>query len=197
MNIAIISRKGGVGKTTSAINLAGCLSLKAPTVLIDADLNRSAVALNRRGSGLPFDVLTERQKAMQGGSWTHQVLDTAAGADEDELQELARGCDLVIVASSPDAMAMDTLLPMAKTLERLGIENYKILLTMCAPTGRAGDEAREVITAAKLPIFKRSIRRYAAFQRAALEGRLVHEVSDPYASEAWSDYQAVAREILR
>jgi len=60
MNIAFISRKGGVGKTTSAVTVAGCLSLKAPTVLIDSDANKSALALLRRGAGLPFDVLTER-----------------------------------------------------------------------------------------------------------------------------------------
>jgi len=197
MNIAFISRKGGVGKTTSAVTVAGCLSLKAPTVLIDSDANKSALALLRRGAGLPFDVLTERQKAMQGGSWAHQVLDTAAGPDDEDLKEMARGCDLVIVVTSPDAMAMDALLPAAKTLERLAITNYKILLTMCSPTGKAGDDAREVIAAAKLPIFKHSIRRYAVFQRAALEGKLVRDVSDPYAGEAWADYQAISREILR
>jgi chromosome partitioning protein len=197
MNIAIVSRKGGCGKTTSAYHIAGFLSAKAPTVLIDSDLNRSAVALSRRGAGLPFDVLTERQKAIQGGQWTHQVLDTAAGPDDDELLELARGCDLVVLVTSPDAMAMDALLPAAKALERLKIQNYKILLTMCSPTGKAGDEAREIITGAGLPIFKHSIRRYAVYPRAAIEGRLVRDVSDPYAAEAWADYQAVTREILR
>ena len=42
MIIALASNKGGVGKTTLAINLAGLFSKSGNTVLIDADPQKSA-----------------------------------------------------------------------------------------------------------------------------------------------------------
>jgi chromosome partitioning protein len=42
MIVTLVSLKGGVGKTTSAIHIAAYLQKKGPTLLIDADKNRSA-----------------------------------------------------------------------------------------------------------------------------------------------------------
>ena len=49
---------------------------------------------------------------------------------------------------------------------------------------------------AGLPFFKTVIRRYKAFQKAALDGVLVNTVADPHAADAWADYVQVAREVL-
>jgi hypothetical protein len=46
-----------------------------------------------------------------------------------------------------------------------------------------------------LPICS-SIRRLAAFQKAALAGVPVSAVNDKRAAQGWADYQAVARELL-
>lgn len=43
MILTVCSFKGGVGKTTSAIHLAGYFQTLGPTLLVDADANRSAV----------------------------------------------------------------------------------------------------------------------------------------------------------
>jgi len=64
MIVTIASFKGGVGKTTTALHLAAYLQTKAPTLLVDGDLNRSALDWAARGS-LPFkvvvDILTDRR----------------------------------------------------------------------------------------------------------------------------------------
>jgi chromosome partitioning protein len=82
-------------------------------------------------------------------------------------------------------------------LEKLKAKNYRILLTLCLPVGYLAVEAREALDAAGLPLFKGRIRRYAAFQKAALDGRLVSEVSDPHAADGWADCLAVAKELAR
>ncbi|MEG4997774.1 ParA family protein [Microcoleus sp. B4-D4] len=56
MIVTVASFKGGVGKTTTALHLAVYLQTKAPTLLVDGDLNRSALDWTARGS-LPFQIV--------------------------------------------------------------------------------------------------------------------------------------------
>ena len=60
MILTVTAFKGGVGKTTTAIHLAGYLNQKAPTILIDGDLNRSAMLWASHGK-LSFPVVDERE----------------------------------------------------------------------------------------------------------------------------------------
>jgi len=48
-----------------------------------------------------------------------------------------------------------------------------------------------------IPLFKQGIRRFAAYEKAALEGRPVYEVKDRSSKVAWSEYQRVGKEILQ
>jgi chromosome partitioning protein len=47
-----------------------------------------------------------------------------------------------------------------------------------------------------IPIFKAGIRRFVAYQKAALAGVPVFKADDPRAQEAWDDYLALGKEIL-
>lgn len=196
MIFAFVSRKGGVGKSTSALHLAGCLAEKADTLLIDGDTNRSVIAWDKRGPGLPFKVIDEKQTAKYAGQFTHIVIDTEANPRTSTLQAIAEGCDRLILVSSPDAPAMATIMPAVEDLRAIGAD-FRVLLTMVPPTGYAGEEARETIKAAKLPICKTAIRRYTAFNRAALAGVLVRDVSDDHAADCWQDYLDLTRELMR
>lgn len=198
MIIGIISFKGGVGKTTAAVHLAHSLNVKEPTALIDGDLNRSALAWLKRGEDrLPFKVFPEKQAAKVARDFNSLVFDTGARPSNDELKDLAEGCDKLVLVTSPDAMALDALLPAVDTLVKLKIENYRILLTLVPPVGNAGADARDAIVEAKLPIYRAGIRRFAAFQKASLRGVTVDLINDPYAREAWSDCSSFAKEVLK
>lgn len=197
MIITVASFKGGVAKTTTAVHLAAYLSDFGQTLLIDGDPNRSATGWSKRGQ-LPCTVIDERQAAKYAPRFKHIVIDTQARPEADDLEALADGCDLLILPSTPDALALDALILTVDALSTLGSDRYKILLTIVPPKpSKDGVEAKAMLTEAKLPLFKHSIRRLAAFQKSALAGVPVYEVNDPRAIKGWSDYQAVGREIIQ
>lgn len=196
MIVTVASFKGGVGKTTTAIHLAAFLQGYAETLLIDADPNQSALAWASRGE-LPFLVVDQWQAATIPNPSGHVVIDTPARPVAEDLALLASACDLLILPTTPDSLALDALALMVQHLAGLPVAPYRILLTMIPPyPSRAGAEVREMLLTTGLPLFEGGIRRYAAFQKAALAGTAVYDVKDPKAEVGWQDYGAVGKEIL-
>ena len=119
MIITVASFKGGVAKTTTAVHIATYLNQSKTTLLIDGDPNRSVTGWSKRGT-LPFKVIDERQAARYARDFEHIVIDTQARPSPEDLEALAGGCDLLVVPTTPDAMALDALLLMVDTLKSLG-----------------------------------------------------------------------------
>jgi len=195
MIITVVGFKGGVGKTTSAVHLAAYMQQNASTLLIDGDPNRSATNWARRGE-LPFKVVDERQAARYARDHEHVVIDTQARPGQEDLRVLADGCDMLVIPTTPDALALDALLQTVEALKPLGA-SYRILLTMIPPKpSRDGEDARAMLSDAELPLFRNSIRRLVAFQKAALAGVPIYKADDPRARIGWGDYQRIGEEIL-
>ncbi len=197
MIITIASFKGGVGKSTTALHLAEYFNRLAPTLLVDGDANRSALDWASRGN-LAFKVCDEAQGVKFARKYEHILIDTPARPNEEDLQALAEGCDLLVIPTSPDALAMGAMMKTIGVLHELEA-NYKILVTLIPPApSRVGTEAIAALKRAKLPVFKTGIRRLAAFQKAALQGCTVGELKgDKLARVAWRCYEQVGQEILK
>lgn len=213
MIITVAAYKGGVGKTTAAIHIAAYLAEKGSTVLIDGDPNRSATGWARRGregitpssapsmgmsaTQLPFPVMDERQTARAARDFEHLVIDTEARPAEDDLSALASGCDLLVVPTTPDSLALDALGQTLQALEQLKARNFKVLLSIVPPKpSRDGDDARTMLIEQGIPLFGTMIRRYTAYRTAALQGVGVQQVKDRQAKAAWNDFRSVGEEIL-
>ena len=203
MLITVAGFKGGVSKTTTAVHLACYFSQKGNTLLVDGDPNRSATGWSKRGE-LPFKVVDLMQAALYSPKYEHIIIDTAARPDKEELEALADGCNLLVLPTTPDALAIDALLQTVDLLQSLEsdseallqAERYRVLLTMIHPKPvKMAEQAREALS--ELPLFKRDIRRLICHEKASLQGVPVYEVkSDRMAKIAWQDYLAVGKEIM-
>lgn len=196
MIITVASFKGGVGKTTTAIHLAAFFQGQAETLLVDADPNRSALSWAGRGE-LPFEVMDEWSASENINPNGNVVIDTQARPTPEDLSALAETCDLLVLPTTPDVLALDALVLTVEYLKAISTSHYRILITSIPPRpSKAGQEVRDLLEEAKLPVFKQGIRRFSAFQKAALKGLPVYSVKDPRAEAGWQDYENVGNEIL-
>ncbi len=196
MIITVASFKGGVGKTTAAIHLAAFLQTQGETLLIDADPNRSATGWAKRGS-LPYEVIDEWRSPQRVRNFSHVVIDTQARPVQRDLELLTDGCDLLILPTTPDLLAMDALVLTLECLHTIGANRYRIMLNIIPPKpSRDGETVRSLLQESGMPVFAAGVRRLAAFQKAARAGVPVYEVKDPRAADGWQDYVAVGQEML-
>jgi chromosome partitioning protein len=193
--ISLSSFKGGVAKTTSAICLASLFCEDGTTLVIDADPNRSATTWAKPG-GLPFQVCGEKEaaKLMRSQKFEYIIFDTPARPNDVEIEELARGCDLLIVPTPPDILGMDAMTLIAKSLPP--DSNWKVLLTMVPPPPQKdGQEAMEALKAQNYPVFSRGIRFYKAYKDAVAQGVPPYKVRG--GKLAWRDWAEIKSEIIQ
>jgi chromosome partitioning protein len=75
--ISLTSFKGGVGKSTLAVNLAGALALNGATTLVDEDPLQSCYQWARQNGQLPMPVLLPEEVQTSGlGSSRYLLVDT-------------------------------------------------------------------------------------------------------------------------
>ncbi|MBA3920265.1 MAG: ParA family protein [Nostocaceae cyanobacterium] len=191
--VTITGYKGGVGKSTTAVHLATFFSEHGLTVLVDGDQNRTALAWSLRGS-FPFLTVDERQALKVIADAQFVVIDTPARPESDDLKELSKGCDLLILPTKPDIVSLEPMLLMVKDL---GVASYRCLLTIVPPyPSKEGENLLSELSCGGIPVFRSMIRRTVGFEKAAMSGVPIRDIEDPRLKSAWSDYLSLGTEVM-
>lgn len=206
MRIAFINQKGGVGKTTLAINVAGALSRKGLKVLlVDADPQQSALDwAGARGTASPFaiigmakPVLHKELPQLEEG-YSHVIIDSPPSVHQ-LTQSIVGASDSVVVPVQPspyDVWAAEAVLKVINEASAVLNPNLKTVFVInrkIVNTAIGRDVASSLADYGK-PVLKAEICQRVAFAESAAQGKTVFELDDK--SAAADEIEALTAEIL-
>lgn len=187
--IAIISQKGGAGKTTVAVHLAVAAERKGlQTAIFDLDPQASAASWSdKRQQPTPAVVSAQAARLpnlLEQAEQQHAQLifiDSAPNADSASLAA-ARAADLILIPCRPaafDLNAIGTTLSLAAVAKKPAF----VLLNAVPPQGKLGEEAANALQNAGVQVATPCLHHLVAFSHAVNDGRTAQEY-DPHGKAA-------------
>ncbi|MBW4475035.1 MAG: ParA family protein [Stenomitos rutilans HA7619-LM2] len=207
--LVVLNGKGGVGKTTTAINLAAAFAETDRVLLVDADPQGSATWWAGRGDRpMHFDLKQETNPEQlaalrhgenhPGEDYAIVVVDTPPALASEVLTAIIPIADYIILPTPPAPMDLMALIETVRsTVTSKGIA-HRVLLTRVDPRSlNEAVEAQNTLRELGIPACSAFIRAYKAHERAALEGLPIMQMYGNNAREAEADYRSVVEEIRR
>jgi chromosome partitioning protein len=179
--IAVISQKGGAGKTTVAVHLAVAAERRRlKTALFDLDPQASASSwADKRRKPFPAVVAAQasrlpallEQAAAQKADLV--IIDSAPNADAASLAA-AKAADLILIPCRPaafDLNAIGTTLSLAAIAGRPAF----VLLNAVPSQGKLAEEARDTLSSSGVQVAEPVLHHLVAFSHSVNDGRTAQE----------------------
>ena len=209
--IALVNQKGGPGKTTLTMHLAGALARRGAKVLIvDADPQATATRWAATAPDeTPFPAAVaglgnledrlHREIRKFIGDYDYLIIDCPPSADSPISQSALLVADLALVPvipSPPDLWAGIAIRQVLQTVEAVneGLQAC-LLINQRKPGTRLAGKTLELLPKYGIPILKTQIGDREAFRHAAAAGLTAADLGRP-ASAATVDIEALTDEVL-
>lgn len=206
MRIAFVNQKGGVGKTTLAINVAGCMAQQGfKVLLVDADPQQSALDWSGVRSnpslftivGMPRPVIHKELPMLEEG-YDHVVIDSPPSV-HTLTQSIVGASDVVVVPVQPspyDVWAAEAVL---KVIDDASQVLNPELKTVFAINRKIVNTAigRDIVASLNeygKPVLDSHVCQRVAFAESAAQGKTVFELDEQ--SAAAQEIAALTKEIL-
>jgi chromosome partitioning protein len=206
--VAVLSEKGGVGKTTTTMSLAAITAEASRTLVVDVDPQASASwwSSNIAEDRCPFDFAAETKVEQLAGIRTAAAedydvvfVDTPGSLEgRDILRTVLASSDYVVIPTEPAPLSVEPLIRTVRSLIAPSGVPYRVLVNKV--DGRAPgmrDDAFAMLDAEGIHHFRASTRLLSAHSYAPAQGLVVTQYpKDRYSIEAASEYRAVALEMF-
>jgi chromosome partitioning protein len=169
MRLALVSSKGGTGKTTSAVGLAMVLHRLGRTLAVDCDPQGSLMswseAAAEEGSALPFTVVSMATRDVHvrladlGAGYDHVILDTPPG-DFGIIRSAILASGIVLVPVSPTGLDLNRIRPTFEILAEIGVSHpveVGVVLTKVRRGTKSARAARGILAEHGYPAMKTEI----------------------------------------
>ena len=202
--VSLVNQKGGVGKTTIAINLSFCLSEMGHRVLlVDGDPQGSCLQWKSVSNNKAFNVIHhpeadihKRIKELSKG-YRYTVIDAPPGTGDVTLSILLAS-NLAIIPITPSPLdiwsseEVDELIREARKHNRK--LRGKLLISKKIVGTTPGREARDALKRYKLGIFETEINQRIVYVKSLIAGQSVIEYFPN--SEASNEIRHLCKEIV-
>jgi chromosome partitioning protein len=177
--IALIAQKGGVGKTTLAVNLAVAIGLR--TAIFDLDQQESAVIwADRRKSDMPHvEFITERRlaealRAAERGTFELSIIDTPPAAGPQALTA-AQAADLILIPCRPSLVDLHAIRRTAQLVKSTAVPAFVVFNAAPHSATTLLEDARAIVEEAGLSSAPIVLRERSAYRASWPLGKTVIE----------------------
>lgn len=207
--VTITNQKGGCGKTTVTMGLAGTLALRGHKVLVvDADLQATASRWAcAADEDQPFPAAVTGLAAAGGklhrevkkyvGDYDYILIDTPPAVESSAPQSALLISDLVLVPVIPspaDLWAAQGILTIIESASVVNEELQALLLPNMVPHTTLGREALEALSDFGLSVADAGLGQRTAYREAAIEGSTVQALGNR-AKQAIAELEALCDQI--